>query len=360
MPYAPGIQYTGDRLLFTGLADLGRSIGTALRTRDQRSYEAGLRREELKQRDVDLASDEAKKAKATRTFLSTWLPENKDQFESMGLAELEGTTRALAQRQLDQERGQRMEVQALNAAAVRDAAARRDHQDRATAGFLSDLASFQDLAQAGPDGEPAMILAPEVRSLIQRPGGIGLAALARNPGIAPGDRERVLSSLLAPSVNLGQTFDLANGVQAVRVGPNRLQVVHPEKAVTDESTVEITEKTGNKPSDPVVKRKLTEEKYAAYVQAQEEAKKKPVIAGLLKRRAELRGKLAAGNRYAGPEAAWLPAFGDRKEQLGQVEEELRNLGYVDAEEPAGSPPPKPAFNVGQTNAVNGVRITRTK
>jgi len=236
MPYNPGIQYQGDRYLFEGIASLGQAFGSALRQRDARKYQEGLVAKERKQQEVDLAAEEAKKAKATRTFLATWMPDAKDKFETMGLAELEGTVRALGAKQADEDRALRRESLQLNNAAVREAAARRQTEAQATRGFLSDLAAFSDLAQASPEGEPALALSPEIRTQLKRPGGIGLAALARNPGVPQDLAERVVISGITPpkqsgewGLRPGQMIEFGDGSKGLAATPNSVVVKGPPK-----------------------------------------------------------------------------------------------------------------------------------
>lgn len=365
MPYAPGIQYNGDRYWYAGLANLGRSIGDALQLREQRAYDAGLRRNERKQQEVDLAADEAKKAKVTRTFLSTWLPDQKHQFDSMGLAELTGTAQGLAERMADKDRALREESQRLNIDAVRGAAERRDRQANAARGFLSDIVNFTGLSDAA-GGEPAMVLSPEVRNRIRQPGGIGLEALRRNPDVPEDLRDRVLNRVLPEGnrggwgLNPGQKVDYGDGSVGLATGPNSLRVIQPPGAAKPDRNIEVETVDGTGPNAKKTRRKLSDAEYEKYQQEQERERRAPLIAEKLKHRAELKSAIESGNRYVGPESSWLPSFGDRQQQLLQVEQELRDLGHTDGEAgPDAAPAAKPA-PAGQTQVVNGIRITRTK
>lgn len=358
MPYQPNISYHGDRYLFEGIASLGQAFGSALRERDARKYQEGLVAKDRKQQEVDLAADEAKKAKATRTFLATWMPEGKDKFETMGLAELEGTARAIAAQQTDKERALRNESLQLNNAAIREAGARRVREDAALRGFLTDVADFSGLAGAA-NGEPALMLRPELRTQLSQPGGIGLAALARNPDVAPAVSERVVAeSVRRPPVPFRpEVLELGDGVKAVRTGPNSVDVLKPG-ATGQKPTVKVSSKVGTGANAAEVTRELTDEQYAEYVKEQRQAEMRPKIQERLKRRAELRALIATGDRHVGFEAKYLPSFGDRQKELLQVEQELKDLGHADAaEEPA---PPSPGIPVGGSETVNGVRIQRTK
>lgn len=365
MPYAPGVQYNGDRYWFAGLANLGRSIGDALQLREQRAYNEGLRRNERKQQEVDLAADEAKKAKVTRTFLSTWLPDQKDQFDSMGLAELTGTAQGLAERMADKDRALRQEAQQLNIDAVRSAADRRGREQDAARGFLSDIVNFTGLSDAA-GGEPAMMLSPEVRTRIRQPGGIGLEALRRNPDVPEDLRDRVLNSAMpsasrgAWGLSPGQVVDFGDGSVGLATGPNALQIRKPPRESTTKPTVKVQVTEGVGKDAKVVTREMTAAEYDKYVQDEERKRREPLIAAKLKRRAELQAEIGSGNRYVGPESSWLPSFGDRQKELLQVEQELRDLGHQDAgAAPDSAAPAKPAAS-GQTEVVNGIRITRTK
>lgn len=358
MPYSPGTQYEGHRYLYAGLASLGQAFGSALRERDARKYQEGLVAKERKQQDVDLAADEAKKAKATRTFLSTWMPEAKDKFETMGLAELEGTARAIAAQQADKERALRNESQQLNNAAIREAGARRVREAAALRGFLSDVADFSGLAGAA-NGEPALMLRPELRTQLSQPGGIGLAALARNPDVAPALSERVVTDAVrrpAPPFR-PEVLELGDGVKAVRTGPNSVDVLKPNPT-GQKPTVKVTSKVGPAGNAADVTRELTEDQFAEYVNEQRRAEVRPRIEAKLKRRAELRALIATGDRHVGFEAKYLPSFGDRQKELLQIEQELKDLGYADAAE--ASAPDSPELPVGESRTVNGVRIQRTK
>ncbi len=316
MPYSPGTQYEGHRYLYAGLASLGQAFGSALRERDARKYQEGLVAKERKQQDVDLAADEAKKAKATRTFLSMWMPEAKDKFEAMGLAELEGTVRALGAKQADQDRALRAETVALNNAAVREAAARRTREAEATRGFLSDLAAFQDLATASPEGEPALALSPEVRQQLKRPGGLGLAALARNPGVPQDLAERVVLGSLAQPKNVGewnlrpgQVIDFGDGSRGLAATPNSVVVKGPPKPTTA------------KPLPATQQRRLDalRARRATLVIQQREAGR----------------ELDRGNKRPGPDWGW---FGKPyKEQAADVQSQLDEIDTEIAQITAGQP-----------------------
>lgn len=324
MPYAPGIQYNGDRYLFAGLAGLGQSIGDALRLRDERAYQAGLQREQRKQQEVDLAADEAKKAKATRTFLSTWMPDKKDHFESMGLADLEGTVRALAAQQADQDRALRQETVALNNAAVREAAARRASEAAATRGFLADLSSFADLAQAAPNGEPALDLSPEIRTQLAKPGGIGLAALSRNPGVPQDLAERVVLQSLAPpkragewNLRPGQIIDFGDGTKGLAATPNSVVVKSPPKPTTV------------KPLSATQQRRLDALRTRRSMLATQQA--------------EATRQIQAGNKRPGPDWAWLgkPYADQSTDYQAQLDEIDTEIAQITAGQP-GVEPSKPA------------------
>lgn len=325
MPYAPGIQYNGDRYLFAGLAGLGQSIGDALRLRDERSYQAGLQREARKQQEVDLAAEDAKKAKATRTFLSTWMPDKKDHFESMGLADLEGTVRALAQQEMDRDRALKQETIALNNAAVREAATRRASESAATRGFLSDLAAFGDLAQAAPDGEPAMALSPEIRTQLAKPGGIGLAALSRNPGVPQDLAERVVLQSLAPpkhtgewNLRPGQIIDFGDGTRGLAATPNSVVVKGPPKEV------------------PVKPLSATQQRRLDALRTRRSM--------LSTQQAEAVRQIEAGNKRPGPDWAWLgkpyaDQSADVQAQLDEIDTEIAQItaGQPDVAAPKKAP-----------------------
>lgn len=329
MPYAPGTQYEGHRYLYAGLASLGQAFGSALRERDARKYQEGLAAKDRKQQEVDEAAEEAKKAKATRTFLATWIPEAKDKFESMGLAELEGTVRALGAKQADDDRALRQESLRLNNAAVREAATRRQTEATATRGFLADLASFADLAKASPEGEPALALSPELRGQLQRPGGIGLAALARNPGVPQDLAERVVMGGLAPPKNTGewglrpgQVIEFGDGSKGLAATPNSVVVKGPPKP---EKAKTITA-TQQRRLDSLRARRAT----------------------LAIQQREAGRNIDTGNKRPGPDWAW---FGkpyqdqarDVQAQLDEIDTEIEQIAGGDpaAGDPNPAPAPKP-------------------
>jgi hypothetical protein len=349
-----------------GIVGAANAISGALRERERRAYEAGLKREAEKAREVELAADEAKKVKATRTFLGTWFPDRKDRWDSMGLADLEGSVRGLAAQSADRDRALRAETVMLNNAAVRDAAARRMAEQNAERGFLADLETFRGLAGEGDDDTGVLgPLAPELRSLLGQPGGIGLAALARNPDVGSGLRDRVLGEVLKPRDKAWKpaVVDAGDGIRALTTSPDSAQLIKPPESAA-ESLIEIEEEVGEGSEKRREKRKVTQTQYQQFLAQKERDRKQPIIDAMLKRRAELRAELAAGNRYVGPEAKWLPGFGDRQKELTQLEQELSDLGYSDnlpgisitPDKSQGSLP----VEVGKTNVVNGITIRRTK
>lgn len=324
MPYNPGIAYRGDRYLFEGIASLGQAFGSALRERDARKYQEGLVAKDRKQQEVDLAADEAKKAKATRTFLATWMPEAKDKFETMGLAELEGTVRALGAKQADDDRALRQESLRLNNAAVREAATRRQTEATATRGFLSDLASFADLAKASPEGEPALALSPELRGQLQRPGGIGLAALARNPGVPQDLAERVVMGGLTPpkstgewGLRPGQVIEFGDGSKGLAATPNSVVVKGPPKP---EKAKPITA-TQQRRLDSLRARRAT----------------------LAIQQREAGRNLDAGNKRPGPDWAWFgkPYQDQSRDVQAQLDEIDTEIEQITGGQPAPTEP-KPA------------------
>lgn len=342
MPYNPGTEYRGDRYLYAGLAELGRSISGALQERDRRAYDAGLRRQEQVQRDLEAAAADAKKAKAARTFLSAYAPDQAKRWESMGLAELEGNMKAMAAQQVDQERAAKLEAMTLNNAAVRDAAKRRAAVEQATQGFLADLVKFSGMA----GDEPQMELEQGLRSLLQQPGGAGLAALMRNPGAEQGLRDAVVAGSIGKGAWRPEVLQLEDGTKGIMVAPNEFRPITPQN---QEPTVTVKSPLGTGVNAGEVSRRMTAEQWAEEQQAQEADKNAPTIAAKRRRLSELRAKADNGNRYVGPE--WMGMM-DRRAEIQRLEDELRAMG-VDPGTAAG-------LGVGEARKVGGVTVTRTR
>jgi len=211
MPYAPGITYHGDSFLFDAISNLGKGIGEGIKQyRSNKAasqaadaaYETTLQTVGQLAQSGTLPEEFAKEIPDMGKFSGLSLSQKQAK-----LGQLATSVTMLAQ---DSDRQRQIE----NDAALRDyrqRVARRedriqaaDQAERsANAGFLSDVNDMTQLA--GPAGsEPPMMLASGLRDQMKQPGGIGLAALARNPGVSKDVRAMVLGEAL----KAGESEDL--------------------------------------------------------------------------------------------------------------------------------------------------------
>lgn len=332
MPYNPGIQYRGDQYLFEGIASAGNSLAGAIREyRDTReksraadtAFEglAGLAGqlaqngslppsliEQLpdagKFSGLSLAQKQAKLGSLTASIAQLMTDSNQRSDREMRGAYLD-----LAKRQDDrsarkdaEETPLVLEGIRLNNAAVRDAGARRQAEQESTAGLLADLQRFDAMAD-----NPPLAMDPTLLDAIKRPGGVELAALARNPGVDPETRRSLLSYALDPRKNReswnltpGQTVVYGDGNVGLAI--NRDNVVIPRAAAKKE-----------KPALSATQSKILDDVSARKSSAR-------------RQRDDAQAEVERGNKKPGPD--WWPGGG--KPYAKQVEELDREL--VDLEE----------------------------
>jgi hypothetical protein len=247
MPYAPGIEYRGDKYLFEGISGLGDSIGSAIkeyRTNQKASDAADSAYELMLHTLTPLAQSGA----LPDDFVKQ-IPEM-GKFSSLSLSKKQSTLGQLTASAGMLINDAKRQEEAKNAESLRlyrEQAERRedrllDQQDRennANAGFLSDLNTFKGLAP-NVTGQMPSPLAPELASQLQQPGGPAIAALARNPGVSKDVRDLMLRNLLEAddSKVIDSRFeeDPVTGSRFYRLGKVPLPSgVNPEKAVRFES-----------------------------------------------------------------------------------------------------------------------------
>lgn len=332
MPYNPGIQYRGDQYLFEGIASAGNSLAGAIREyRDTReksraadtAFEglAGLAGELAKNGSLpptlleqlpdagkfsglSLSQKQAKLGSLTASIAQLVADSNQRSDREMRGAYLDLATRqdARSARKDAVETPLVLEGLRLNNAAVKDAAARRETEQSANAGLLTDLQRYDAMA-----ANPPMALDPSMRDALKRPGGVELAALARNPGVDPETRRSLLGYALDPRKNReswglkpGQTVNYGDGNVGLAI--NRDNVVIPKAATKKE-----------KPALSATQSKILDDVSARKSSAR-------------KQRNEAQAEVDSGNKKPGPD--WWPGGG--KPYAKQVEELDKEL--VDLEE----------------------------
>lgn len=332
MPYNPGIQYRGDQFLFEGIAGAGNSLAGAIREyRDTReksraadtAFEglAGLAGqlaqngslppsllEQLpdagKFSGLSLSQKQAKLGSLTASIAQLMADGNQRADREMRGAYLDLATRqdARSARKDAQETPLVLEGLRLNNAAVKEAGARRTSEQESNAGLLADLQRLDAMA-----ANPPLALDPTMRDALKRPGGVELAALARNPGVDPETRRALLGYALDPRKNReswgltpGQTVDYGDGNVGLAI--NRDNVVIPKAATKKE-----------KPALSATQTKILDDVLARKSSAR-------------KQRDDAQAEVDSGNKKPGPD--WWP--GGKKPYAKQVEELDREL--VDLEE----------------------------
>lgn len=332
MPYNPGIQYHGDQYLFEGIAGAGNSLAGAVREyRDTReksraadtAFEglAGLAGELAKNGSLppslieqlpdagkfsglSLSQKQAKLGSLTASIAQLMTDANQRADREMRGAYLDLATRqdARSARKDSLETPLVLEGLRLNNAAVKDAGARRQSEEKSNAGLLADLQRFDAMA-----ANPPLSLDPTMREALKRRGGVELAALARNPGVDPETRRALLAYALDPRKNReswgltpGQTVDYGDGNVGLAI--NRDNVVIPKAATKKE-----------KPALSATQSKILDDVSARKSSAR-------------RQRDDAQAEVDSGNKKPGPD--WWPGGG--KPYAKQVEELDKEL--VDLEE----------------------------
>lgn len=329
MPYNPGIQYRGDQYLFEGIASAGNSLAGAIREyRDTRekSRAADTGYEELgklagllaqngslpkglieqlpdagKFSGLSLSQKQAKLGALTASIAQLVTDSNQRADREMRGAYLDLATRqdARSARKDAQETPLVLEGLRLNNAAVKDAGARRQTEQDSNAGLLSDLQRFDAMA-----ANPPLALDSTLRESLRRPGGVELAALARNPGVDPETRRSLLGYALDPRKNReswnltpGQTVDYGDGNVGLAI--NRDNVVIPRAATKKE-----------KPALSATQSKILDDLSARK-------------SSLRKQRDEAQGEVNSGNQKPGVD--WWSGSKPYAKQVEELDKELVDL-----------------------------------
>ena len=218
---------------------------------------------------------------------------------------------------------------------VQDAIAqRKDEQTAKAAARSAQPQFFQDLQALMQPRPPMADLAP--RSMIDALP----EALARNPDLVQSDQGRnVLSVIerLATSRAANASQKQVRPPEAVTVGDHTL-LWNPNTGsftvapATDFGSMTVT--TGNADlGEPVqrVTRKFANRAERDAWEKQQRAQPDtgaaidPAIHDAWNRYQQATAQIEAGNRYVGPEASWLPSFGDRAKDAAAAEAELTSL-----------------------------------
>lgn len=329
MPYNPGIQYRGDQYLFEGIASAGNSLAGAIREyRDTRekSRAADTGYEELgklagllaqngslpkglieqlpdagKFSGLSLSQKQAKLGALTASIAQLVTDSNQRADREMRGAYLDLATRqdARSARKDAQETPLVLEGLRLNNAAVKDAGARRQTEQDSNAGLLSDLQRFDAMA-----ANPPLALDSTLRESLRRPGGVELAALARNPGVDPETRRSLLGYALDPRKNReswnltpGQTVNYGDGNVGLAI--NRDSVVIPRAATKKE-----------KPALSATQSKILDDLSARK-------------SSLRKQRDEAQGEVNSGNQKPGVD--WWSGSKPYAKQVEELDKELVDL-----------------------------------
>lgn len=142
MAYAPGIEYRGDQHLFQGIAGAGASVGQGI---------SGM----LKQREErkEKAKQEGQLAQSLRRTLAILDPENKSQFDTMGLADLMGESQGRAVRAQQEQQQQQQQLNTARIDQIRQAilgqAAGMENARTERGSFSAAMGEFTDEPEPG-------------------------------------------------------------------------------------------------------------------------------------------------------------------------------------------------------------------